>query len=278
MIDNPLSRRLKKGAADEGASAERFQLEKWYADCVSDRGEALIAYWAKLRWRRLSARYASVSLHDGGRLCERSTLRPGQAPRFAGNLLEWSCPALEASGTWKSEFQPPIHRVLYRQGEGMLEWRCLQPLAEASVRCGGRQIRGSGYTEVLTLTLAPWELPIEELRWGRAHFPGHSAVWIDWTGLVPTRLVLLNAKEINGVEVTDSLVSTPRTVIRLADRRVLREGAIAGTSAGSIPGVRQALSKAGLLIDEHKWLSSATLEEGGVTLHGNAIHEVVKWR
>jgi hypothetical protein len=42
--------------------------------------------------------------------------------------------------------------------------------------------------------------------------------------------------------------------------------------------VRQALSKAGLLIDEHKWLSAATLEEGDLTLRGSAIHEAVTWR
>lgn len=27
-----------------------YRLSKWYLDCVSERGEVLIAYWAELRW------------------------------------------------------------------------------------------------------------------------------------------------------------------------------------------------------------------------------------
>jgi hypothetical protein len=267
--------------AEAGSDADRlarFRLSKWYLDCVSERGEVLIGYWAELRWRRIAAHYASAMLFADGRLHERSSLRAGPAPRLAGGLLEWSCAALKTSGVWSAAAHPPINRVLYCHGAGKLEWLCIQPLAVASVRLGERQISGHGYTERITLTIAPWELPIEELRWGRAHFAGRSVVWIDWTGSEPARLLLVDGKEVEGVQITDALVSTPHTTVKLNGRRVLREGPIAGTSAGTVPGVRQALSKAGLLIDEHKWLSSATLEEGGVTLHGNAIHEVVKWR
>ncbi len=217
-------------------------------------------------------------VYAGGQLRERSTLRAGQPPQIVGDLIEWSCDALDTGGVWRDPARPPIGRVLYRRGDRALEWRCFQPLAEASVRFGPRQISGTGYTECITLTLAPWELPIEELRWGRAHFPGRSVVWIDWTGEEPTRLVLVDGMEVEGARVSDDRVSTPRNEMTLTGRRVLRQGPVGGTSAGAIPGVRRALLKAGLLIDEHKWLSSATLEEGGVSLQGNAIHEMVRWR
>ncbi len=266
------------GTAGEKTTAERFQLSKWYLDCVGERGEALIVYWAELRWHRLAVRYASALFFAGGQFRERSSLRAGQAPQLCGGLVEWSSDALDSSGVWRNAAQTSIHRVLYRKGKGMLEWRCLQPLAEASVRCVGQKISGPGYAECITLTLAPWDLPMEELRWGRAHFPGRSVIWIDWTGPEARRLVFVDAKEVEGVQVTDSLVSSPRTTIKLTGRRVLREGPVVRTSVGSIPGVRQALSRTGLLIDEHKWLSAATLEEAGVTLQGSAIHEVVRWR
>jgi hypothetical protein len=214
---------------------------------------------------------------SGGRLRERSSLHSGPPPQFAGGCLEWSCEALDTHGVWCDATQPSVNRVLYRHGEGTLEWRCLQPLAQASVDSGKRQIKGPGYTEHILLTLAPWELPIEELRWGRAHFPGRSVVWIEWTGSEPARLVLVDAVEADGARVTDDLVSTSQAVVKLTARQVLREGPVGGTSVGSVPGVRQALSKFGLLIDEHKWLSSATLEEGDVKLRGSAIHEVVRW-
>ncbi|HYK89116.1 MAG TPA: hypothetical protein VE398_10120 [Acidobacteriota bacterium] len=264
--------------ADDIAAGERFYLVKWYLDCVGEHGEALIAYWAELRWHRLALSYASVMLFADGNLRDRSTLHTGQAPKLGRDLVEWSCDALDAHGFWKASTEPSIGRVLYRRKKGVLQWHCLQPLAEASVRCGKQEVSGSGYTECLTSTLAPWRLPIEELRWGRAHFPGHSVVWIDWTGPEPMRLVLVDARESVGTQVTDTLVSTPTTTVTLSGQRVLRRGPVGGSSLGSIPGVGKAISRTGLLIDEQKWLSSAMLEEGGMTLHGSAIHEVVRWR
>ncbi len=270
--------RWRKSSGAPAPAAERFHLVKWYLDCVGERGDALILYWAELRWRRIALHYASATLYADGGVSERSALRAGPAPSSAGGNLEWSCVALDAGGVWSGAVRSPIERVLLRRGRGKLEWRCTQPMAEASVHFGGRRICGRGYTERITLTMAPWQLPIEELRWGRAHFPGRCVVWIDWTGPEPMRLVLVDGMEVEATAVNDALVSTPRIVVRLAGSRVLREGPFAGTSAGSVPGVRRALSKAGLLLEEHKWLSSATLEDGGAVLPGESIHEVVRWR
>jgi hypothetical protein len=258
--------------------AAPFHLTKWYLDCIGENRQVLIAYWAELRWRRLAGHYASAMFFSDGRCSEHSSVRTVPAPRISGGNLQWSCDALGIRGEWRSLGLSPHPRVLFRNGCRILEWKCVQPLAEAKVRCGTRLIGGYGYAECITLTLAPWELPIQELRWGRAHFPGRSAVWIDWTGAEPMRLVLVDAEEVEGVRISDDLVSTPAATIRLTDRRALREGPVGHTTAGSVPGVRQALSKAGLLIEEHKWLSRATLEEHGTLSHGNAIHEVVRWR
>ena len=128
------------------------------------------------------------------------------------------------------------------------------------------------------ITPAPWDLPIAKHRWGRAHFPWRSLVWIDWNGVELTRLVLVDGMDVEGARVTDDKVPMPRNEMTLISRRVLREGTVGGTSVGSVPGVRRALAKAGLLIGEHKWLSSATLKESDLTLLGNAFHEVVRWR
>jgi len=258
--------------------AERFRLSKWYLDCLNEQGEALIVYWAELRRQGLALRYASSLHFTGGSLQERSSFRAGRPPRVAAERLEWSCRALETGGIWTRIGPAPAGRVLYRKGAGKVVWRCLQPLARVEARCAGRSIEGPGYAEHLTLTIAPWDLPFEVLRWGRAHFPGRSAVWIDWTGPEPASLVLIDGKEVEGARVVDNLVSAPHMALRLSGHRTLRKGPVAGTSVGSIPLVRRALSKAGLLIDEHKWLSSAALEEAGAGLRGSAIHEVVKWR
>jgi hypothetical protein len=266
------------GHPPQGGDRHRFRLSKWYLDCVTESGEAMIAYWAELGWRRIAARYASVMLLADGTVCERHTLRPGPEPRFADGVLEWSCRVLDAGGRWTGDTCESGARVLHRSDQGTLEWSCLQPLAHSTVQLRERRLEGTGYTERIALSVAPWELPIDELRWGRAHFGGRSVVWIDWRGAEPLRLVLCDGREVEPVQVTDDLVSTHRATVRFSDRRVLREGPVAGSSVGSVPGVRQALSRAGLLIQEQKWLSSATLEEGGVTTPGSAIHEVVRWR
>jgi hypothetical protein len=247
-------------------------------DCVNTRGEAVIGYWAELRWRGLTVHYASTMLYRGGNLLEHSSMRPGPSPKLTDGLLEWSSDTLNMRGTWHGGADPQPSRLLYGQGARRLEWQVIHPMAETNVHLDGRRISGRGYSERLILTVAPWELPIDELRWGRAHFPGRSFIWIDWTGPNPLRLVLADHEENGQAQVSDTLVSTARARILLSDRRVLRQGPVCGTSVGFIPGVRQALSKAGLLIDECKWLSAATLEEDGATLSGEAIHEVVKWR
>jgi hypothetical protein len=268
----------RRAAVLSGTAMHGFHLSKWYLDCACPGREAFIGYCAELRWKRISAQYASAMVFAGGRLVERSTLKPDAAPQFANGLLSWDCEALATRGTWNSSSIPPGSRVLHRDENGSLEWHCLQPSADARLRCGSRELCGRGYSEYLSLTIPPWNLPIDELRWGRAHFQGRSIVWIDWTGQVPKRLVLSDGKEVEGRAITESLIECAGFRVTLSGSLALREGPVSGMSAGKIPGIRQALSRARLLLDEHKWISDATLNEGGTTLAGTAIHEVVKWR
>ena len=46
--------------------------------------------------------------------------------------------------------------------------------------CDGVVLRGLGYAEHLSMTIPPWRLPIDTLRWGRFLSPERSVVWIDW--------------------------------------------------------------------------------------------------
>ena len=44
----------------------RFELSKWYADCVTDDGAAFILYSAALRWRGPTIHYTSLLAHRSG--------------------------------------------------------------------------------------------------------------------------------------------------------------------------------------------------------------------
>ncbi len=228
-----------------------FRLSKWYMDCVSDEGEVFLAYWAELRWRAVRLNYASVL---GG--C--SSLRETPAPVWSDGVLRWNAPPLGVTGTWRA-LDPPVRESLL---EGACNWNCVAPRARAEVRLGGRAIRGLGYAEHLTMTVSPWRLPIDELRWGRFLSETEGVVWIEWSGEKSASL-----RWHNGVRSAGALE------VEFRDREVLREGKLVETALRVIPNVHKLFPARILGLRESKWRSRAALGPA----EGWAIHEVVRW-
>jgi hypothetical protein len=131
-----------------------------------------------------------------------------------------------------------------------------------SLNIAGRPVTGLGYVEVLTLTLPPWRLPIDELRWGRFCAADGGAVWIEWRGPHPLKLGLLDG------------APAPFMPERLGlrDHRVLRSGRIGETALAMIPRLDRLPGRV-LGLSETKWLSRGALAGS----EGWAIHEVVRW-
>ena len=76
-----------------------FELSKWYADCTSEEGDAVIIYHAELRWRAVTLYYASLLTHRAG--CPPRalySLRKHPAPAVHGDQLVWESPDWRASG------------------------------------------------------------------------------------------------------------------------------------------------------------------------------------
>lgn len=228
-----------------------FHLSKWYLDCVSAEGEVFLAYCAELRWRTLCLHYASVLGHS-------SSLREVPVPLWREGVLEWDAPSLGVRGRWEA-LDPPIQESLM---DGACQWRCLAPRARAEVRVADRSIRGLGYAEHLTMTVAPWRLEIEELRWGRFLSETDGLVWIEWRGSNPVRL-----RWRNGIRCREE------SRLDLRDREVLREGALVDTALAIIPNILKLFPSRIVGLRETKWRSRAAL---GAT-EGWAIHEVVVW-
>ena len=226
----------------------RFTLRKWYLDCVTAAGEAVVLYQARLRWGPLALRYASLL---GGR----TTLRATPEPSVEGDTVRWSAPRLAVTGTWRG--LAPERRENLVPG---VEWRCVQPRARASLQIAGREVSGLGYVELLILTVPPWRLPIDELRWGRFCSEDRGAVWIEWRGAHPLRVAL-----IDGVPADFHAGS-----LRLHDERVLRSGRIGETV---IPRLRRLFPARIARLSETKWVSRGELAGS----EGWAIHEVVRW-
>jgi hypothetical protein len=273
--------------------AGAFHLRKWYLDVTADDGRAAILYHARLRWGPLRFSYAGFLTASvppvtasGGRcsspsVVHRASIRAADPPRESPDSLSWSCPRLGASGTWHPA-APPAHRTLLERDDGAVLWSCLMPRARASVSLDGlAPINGWGYAERLDLTLRPWRLPIDTLRWGRFTSDAAGLVWIQWLGPEPRLLLLLDGREIDAASarITDDSISWPAARLDLAAGLTLRRGTLNATVLRDTPLLRALAPRAARALDEHKTLSRATLHlPGRPPARGWAIHETVLFR
>jgi hypothetical protein len=150
------------------SNSPTFLLSKWYADCVSDSGDVLIAYYGVARWRGTALHYSSL-LELSGDAAPRASysIRRGTPPSFDGTTLSWTSKALDFAGSWAS-IDASQTITLLSSNKGVVEWSCLQPRAQAEIRRHGEKIlTGWGYSERVHVTVPPWAIPIQQLNWGR---------------------------------------------------------------------------------------------------------------
>jgi hypothetical protein len=246
-------------------------LTKWYLDCVSEAGEVSIAYWARFTWKRVSVSYSAI-LFEG---TTHEHLFSSDPPQIDGDILTWTNESLQCSATLRRR-SPRYAAPLLASRDGIVEWRCEMPAADADIRIAGRDLRGRGYAEVLELTIPPWRLPIDELRWGRYGGDGVSLVWIEWRGSHPLSVILLNGESVVGSVRDDSVIAEDLT-LSIDRGSVIREARV-GESLRSIVALRSLLPKRLLRARETKWCARGTIRRGDTIIdRGWAVHEVVKF-
>jgi hypothetical protein len=129
------------------------------------------------------------------------------------------------------------------------------------------------------MTVAPWKLPIQELRWGRFLSDSDSLVWLDWKGSYTCRIVLQNGILRRATVIDeDEITLNGKTGLRLAGADVLRNGALGRTALAIIPGLKRLFPDKILNVRECKWRSRGELRRGDSRSSGWAIHEVVRWQ
>jgi hypothetical protein len=256
-----------------------FRLSKWYLDCVAANGDAAVLYWASLRWGLSRLRYGAALLgRRNGDSAHRYTLRPGTAPAWVEDgELHWSSARLRAEGAWKRS-AGGIERTLLDGPRGSIHWNCVCPRADATVRIGDHTVIGRGYAEHLTTTVKPWQLPFNELHWGRFLSATDSLIWIAWRGASPATWVFLNGGERRRAVITTSSVSVPDgdVTLHVGERRVLRAGLLATTALRSLRAGARLIPR-WRVAHEEKWVSRATMTGGNGSPSGWAVHEVVRW-
>lgn len=264
-----------------------FNLSKWYLDCVSDDGTALIGYWARLGWGSLALEYAAALYAPAeGEPRQIHALRSLTAPELVGPECRWRCAPLRLEGRWVAQDSPVAQNLLATPAGG-IRWQLHQPRAEAQIRLdtgsGAHEIRGLGYVEELQLTIPPWQLPFDVLLWGRFLSPEHALVWIQWERETAPdesrqRFVFLDGEQADEALISADGVRLPVGELRFTQSRPLREGQLAVTVLGAVPGLVALLPRRFRGIHEAKRLSRGELQQGGgAPSTGWSIHEVVRW-
>jgi len=256
--------------------ASPFSLVKWYLDCVTDEGDVAIVYCAELRWRGVHASVGSMLFGDGIGVSTRTSISRHRVSRDS-SLISAELPKLGVSGRWEAG-EIPFECTVYENGAGRVHWNCLQPRSEVAVRVEDRELRGIGYAECLTLTIPPWQLPMQTLRWGRFASPDHSLAWVDWQGSFGTSFAVLDGKECKPLAVSESKVTVPDAELQIEPGLSLRSGRLGATVLPGASRLAKLFPSSIFNVDEHKWRSRGVLTLNGLTDSGWVIHEVVHWR
>ena len=264
--------------------AAPFHLSKFYLDCISSAGDVFIIYAATLKWQRL--KISCVSLLEaapGAPARSRTSLRAYTAPAWRDGSLCFDFAPLKISARWQTP-DAPLEHPLLQTGGGEVIWTCLAPRACATITHRGQHTMGTGYAEHLMLTIAPWQLPIKDLYWGRFHSTTDSLVWIKWLGEHPLDLTLFNGVALDAPsDISAARVRSCPLTLEMTNHREIQSGRILSTVLWPIRKIVSVFPSSILNLHETKWLSEGMLHHDavpgipphGAPSQGYALHEHV---
>lgn len=252
-----------------------FILTKWYLDCVEDDGRLTVLYWARTAWKRAAITCMSVLSADRDGVASTIAVSNARPPRFADGVLRFDARDISVEIRGRA---PSSAALLLATADGSVDWNCAIPCGEVTLRRGRSVLHGLGYAECLQLSIAPWKLPIDELRWGRFTSESGSMAWIDWRGAEPLTVVLRDGATVSGGEVTDSRIRAGDLELDLSEERLVRDASL-GATLQAIPAVHSLLPDRLLSASEKKWCNRSTLRRGAdVVAEGWTVHERVRFR
>jgi hypothetical protein len=257
----------------------RFRLDKWYFDCVTPEGDAWIGYSARVRIGVLRFRYgATIRKPSTAPVArQRQTLLAGRVDETADRLT-WRNRSLGVVGTWTGGGASDETTIL--DGEsGRIVWRCHRFRSRAVVSGKDGTWSGDGYAERLVVTVPPWRLPFDELRWGRFHAADRKrfVVWTDLRGALSGTWIWTEAGPARG-SVTDDAVSVDgQGPLLLTPVSPIRTENVATTLLGRLRFLSRCLPERMRHVEEEKTLGTGRFASDDAESRGSAIYEVVRW-
>jgi hypothetical protein len=262
------------------SNSTNFKLEKLYLDCIDDFGNCFIIYWAKLEIYFIRVIYSGLIFSDSiGTTFEKSVVKKISGPQISG-LLEFNNDLLQIRGSWKrADDALPLFSFKDTQNNELI-WNCHHPKAFTEIAYNDSTYSGFGYAETLSLTIKPWDLPINELRWGRFLSDDHTVTWIHWTGIYP-----LNKIFCNGVECNDAIFEADRIVfgsgtyvLNFQEPSVIRIGKLSNVLL-NLPWLKIIFNSRILNTLETKYKAKSILcQNSKIKANGWSLYEVVIWK
>ncbi len=264
---------------------EEFHLNKWFLDFICENGDAMIFYVAKLKWRGIEVPYTSWLYYKASTgVTTQSRFRKIYLPEIKDNIIYWNDKKFNINGSWES-LSDSIQARLFDSAEGYLYWNCIQPYSKVHLKINESNFNGDGYAEQLILTIAPWKIPMNELRWGRFSSQKVHLVWIELRGDDIQQWIWFNGEKIENAIIEDHQIVIPSKKLRLAlDRGVELESEkkilqVVKSLIRYLPNFNKSIPMQFLTADEFKWLSRGILQKGNETIgSGWAIHEFVNFK
>jgi len=209
---------------------------------------------------------------------EKSTLKKTRKPAINGTI-NFSIKFLKIDVSLKRT-DDPIIRSLYKYSENNeLIWNCHHPKALAEIIYNGNIYKGFGYAETLFSLIKPWNLPIDELRWGRFLSDSYTVIWINWKGKYPINKIFLNSIEYNDAIFENDFIIFGEGIYKLkfSEIQLIRNGKLSGLFS-KMTLLNIFFNCRILNTVEIKYKAKATLSKNSIFLSNDwSLFEIVTW-
>lgn len=261
-----------------------FLVEKWFLDFIADNGEAMIFYSAILKWRKWKIPYTSwLHFSPEGDTILKSRFKDTQLPVKNNYHISWADHRFGVEGHWKP-VSTPLSTRLFESENGCLDWQCYQPASEVRLKLGSKELLGKGYAEKLTLTIPPWKIQMNELRWGHYGSGRDTMVWVEILPNNDRKWLWVDGKRMEDFMISDDGITVPglNLILELDKKAVLESDkkvfSVVKKIIRYLPGFNKIIPLPFLMAEACKWISNGTLKKNGeIVSSGASIHEYVNF-
>ena len=254
---------------------KNFFFSKWYADVIDEQtANVTIVYMGEIEWNFLKLNFTNIlQFIDKHQLISQATFSNYRAPQWDEDIFRIN--TMDRTGQWQSKRNAIVEK-LYENSDGYILWECVMPHALGTIEIDEKFNRGLGYVEKLTMTIKPWQIPIEILRWGRFLSENQTIVWIHWEGEEHRCFIFHNdRKYIDGI-INDEMIEFENYRLVLAKKYILRNGPLIKTVFDRFSWVKKVFPSGLFDMHECKWQTWSELyEKDSLIAQDWSIHENV---